>query len=753
MRLDEDLLIQWVSDADKLVDNYHDLVGEDSALLKQSNAVRSGSEIAEFAEKQREVGRLLQVAIIGRVKAGKSSLLNSLLFDGQEILPKAATPMTASLTTIGYGEKPGAKVEFFTTEDIANLRTLHGQYEAEFTRRLEEKLNAQQQRLGGATQPRQPVVATDAEKLRAVIKRELGLNAALDAAHNLYQRILDSRLDTSSLPPEKTLEANSINDLKSQLRDYVGADGKFMPLTKCLHMQLPQERLEGLLVVDTPGVNDPIASREMRTYEYLKECDVVLIVSPSGQFLNAQDIDLMDRITTREGVCEAYIVASQIDTQLLGSEKAKYDGRLPDVLAGLKRTLAGQAKQTIERLVQDSGINHGPLSKLVDESESRLIVASGICRTLLRQPENTWDENASHVWGNLQKHYPDYFSDHQMARQHLETMTGDSAIQDVLKAVRINKDQIIADRLRPFLEGQHSAIDAYLRALGSAVKQNRERLQVADFATVRQQLEQLKEISNEGTRVVKPIFDGLVEELSTNLPRNLKEEVKDAYKKSKRDIKDAESEVSDIQRHEKSGALNWLAKKLWDGGYEERTEMVTAVHAGVVRDTLEEFRDDLEHALVTMVADFVKQWRGTLQKQVISSMRSVVGEGVVDSDLIQRACIKAVSVIKDLPEPKLPGLPKPLKSRSGRLKGSDAEDCLEAARNYLEQLKTDAEEVIKKIQGRMQDIAAMDFAESIFSAYESDIHELEKQIKTKGLTLERFDALLRDLNKMTIQNG
>jgi tRNA U34 5-carboxymethylaminomethyl modifying GTPase MnmE/TrmE len=52
-----------------------------------------------------EEGRNLRIAIVGQMKAGKSSFLNALLFP-VDVLPKAATPMTAALTRIGYAEKP-----------------------------------------------------------------------------------------------------------------------------------------------------------------------------------------------------------------------------------------------------------------------------------------------------------------------------------------------------------------------------------------------------------------------------------------------------------------------------------------------------------------------------------------------------------------------------------------------------------------------------------------------------------------------
>lgn len=62
--------------------------------------------------------RLLRIGIVGSVKAGKSTFLNSLLFDGQEVLPRAATPMTASLTCLRYTQgSPSATLIFYTEKD------------------------------------------------------------------------------------------------------------------------------------------------------------------------------------------------------------------------------------------------------------------------------------------------------------------------------------------------------------------------------------------------------------------------------------------------------------------------------------------------------------------------------------------------------------------------------------------------------------------------------------------------------------
>ena len=50
-------------------------------------------------------------------------------------------------------------------------------------------------------------------------------------------------------------------------------------------------------------MNDPVRSREERTMEELHNCDVVFVVSPAGQFLNRQDLDLMGRLTYKGWRC------------------------------------------------------------------------------------------------------------------------------------------------------------------------------------------------------------------------------------------------------------------------------------------------------------------------------------------------------------------------------------------------------------------------------------------------------------------
>ena len=51
---------------------------------------------------------VLTIGVIGQMKAGKSTFLNSFVFE-DEVLPAATTPMTAALSVITYG--PEKKLE------------------------------------------------------------------------------------------------------------------------------------------------------------------------------------------------------------------------------------------------------------------------------------------------------------------------------------------------------------------------------------------------------------------------------------------------------------------------------------------------------------------------------------------------------------------------------------------------------------------------------------------------------------------
>lgn len=103
-------------------------------------------ELEKTLKEMQAKDRDLKVGIIGCVKAGKSSLLNALIFEGVEVLPKAATPMTASLTVLKYAQNLSAQVEFYSQKDILELKNEHARYEEKFKEIVSEEVKKQKEK-------------------------------------------------------------------------------------------------------------------------------------------------------------------------------------------------------------------------------------------------------------------------------------------------------------------------------------------------------------------------------------------------------------------------------------------------------------------------------------------------------------------------------------------------------------------------------------------------------------------------------
>ena len=62
-------------------------------------------EVEKGGDTLKKDNEILKIGVVGQVKAGKSSFLNSLFFEGENVLPRASKTMTAGLTVLDYGEQ------------------------------------------------------------------------------------------------------------------------------------------------------------------------------------------------------------------------------------------------------------------------------------------------------------------------------------------------------------------------------------------------------------------------------------------------------------------------------------------------------------------------------------------------------------------------------------------------------------------------------------------------------------------------
>lgn len=737
-------LVNGMEKLDDIVDRYPG-PGFTDGLYGEKGAPLKAKIVREDALAMAREGRNLRVGIIGRVKAGKSSLLNALMFAGNDVLPKAATPMTASLTILRYTDQdmPYAEVEYFRPEDVNDMRQLAEEYDSRFTVLLAERQKAAEERAArpGARNVSQP----DPERLSASVKRELDTDPRLGGAKDMYARICDAGGLGDKGGKTERVDGRDLADLQGKLANYVGSGGRLTPFTKCLTLYLPIPSLQGVDVVDTPGVNDPVRSREERTMEELHNCDVVFVVSPAGQFLNRQDLDLMGRLTYKDGVREVFLVASQVDGQLFGSERDKHDGRLPDVLQGLRSTLATQASNT---LAAENATNQG-LDTLKSQLAERLVVTSSVAHALLTQPETEWDDTVRHVWSLLRSGYPAEFTQLESARPHLEAMAGIGQTNLMLEQVRGRKQAITEEKVSAFLEGQVRALRESVEGAPGVVSANREAFLKTRPEDLEEKLSAMQSGRERAIRVTNVAVGDIAEDAGGSLRSQINSKADELFgnaQNAAEQSKDYEVEYTDPSFGRK--ALSLITFGLVSA--ERTSTTVQTIDATRIRSELEAFHSSFSTQMVTIVDRTRQGLRSTIETGVLAALREykVVEDRDIDTSRLAQACRAALREVSEFDDPELPPVPSRL-MQNGILRGSDASRFESAALEYLHELRKAASQEARKLTRAFEErLKAADVGARLFDHYEEQLNGLRAQIQEKEKTLQRYDELLAELKEL-----
>ena len=248
-----------------------------------SNVERHEQDLQKIIAEERD----LSISIVGVVKSGKSSLVNALLFDGEDVLPHAATPMTAALTYMRYTPDKNcrAELEFFTDKEWNKIEDSAGEYERIYAE-VAEKLR-QEDELAARRGDRRREVTRD----RVIRKSGSRLTEECVAAKELVDAAQKNQLDVRQyLKPKAEAGASQVisaptpRELAKKLQEYVGTNGRFTPIVCSTTIYLNDKRLDGYEIVDTPGTNDPVLFRGKRTEQSLGSTDVVVLVSAASAF-------------------------------------------------------------------------------------------------------------------------------------------------------------------------------------------------------------------------------------------------------------------------------------------------------------------------------------------------------------------------------------------------------------------------------------------------------------------------------------
>ncbi|MGJ0310694.1 dynamin family protein [Aliarcobacter cryaerophilus] len=712
---------------------------ETVSLLKNDYAILKSSELEKSIKEKQDEGRVLKLGILGRVKAGKSSLLNALIFDGDDVLPKAATPMTAALTILEYGEETKADVEFFTQEDIDDIKQESIRYE----KKLENIKNSEYKKLKEIKLKKEKISELSFEdenelnqKALDRASKELRKDDALSSSYDQYQRIKESGMTIEDLNNYKSITADNLVELNNQLLNFVGANGKYMPFTKSVTLTINQESLKNIQIIDTPGVNDPVTSREDRTKELLKDCDVVLIVSPSGQFLSSEDLDLMDRITSKEGIRELYLVASQVDNQLYGSEKTNGNGILNKVLDGIEDKLTEQQRGVLSSLKQQYPDIKNTFDTLI---ENKVILSSGISYNMMKSFENQmlWDENMKKVWENLNFHYKDFFTDKDTAISNLKKLANIEVIQKIIDDVRNKKDAILAIRKEEFIKAKYKALLEYKESLEQDIKNQIQKITTTDINEIRQKKEFIGQVKSKATDITNDTYSDLIEDLEYDIKTKLQDKLAKYFKQSSKDLRESESTETERWTTKEGGFLGFFQDTV------SHSRDIVTVKAGAVRSSLENLTEDIESTIDIEAKKYITEWRKKIYTTLISILRKEVGDDMLDVMLISNTIRKIIgSVI--FPEINYNGnFPKTLK-KSGTLKESEAKEFINEAYDYISNIKLRVKKDIKDyIQTLVEILKKENIGEKIFANYSKEILELQNAIENRELSLDILNNILK----------
>ena len=320
---------------------FEEFQAEKQKLIQIAHIARENGWID--AEREKEIvdkinNDVLTLGVIGQMKCGKSTFLNAFVF-GDTVLPSATTPMTAALSVITYGEEKKLVAEFYSPDEWA-----------------EQKLQA--------SRSLDEVSGNAMEESKVKAAKELVSKSA-------------------NLPGDvNSFLGKTKDDTFENLKEYVGADGKFVSITKSVTIYYPHEYLKGVEIVDTPGFNDPIVSREERTKEFLKKADVILLMLYASRAFDSTDRAILFKNVRQCGIGKILIGVNKYDIAYGNGET--------------EAEIVANVKEQIGRACSEVGDD--TMSALVMENEPILLSAEMSLLSQLPMSQIQNSDSFLHSW-------------------------------------------------------------------------------------------------------------------------------------------------------------------------------------------------------------------------------------------------------------------------------------------------------------------------------------------------------------------
>jgi GTP1/Obg family GTP-binding protein len=713
VKRDMNTTVEFVANVTAMADSYgmfNDVIDE---LAQQFNAL--AKEIQQRQTTIERKGRLLRIGIIGQTNVGKSSLLNTIFFNGKDILPKASTPMTAALTRLHYSEHPLVEIEFYGIEDWREILDL-----AETARR--KKSGTGNSPAGGKGESSQ--LSLIEESALDVVKK-----APADA--------------NEMLGKIKKLEADDPHEMLGVLSDYAGANGRYTSLVKKISLGIPSEPLREIEVIDTPGLNDPIVSRSKLTRDYLGRCDVILVLSYSGSFLDSTDMDLIVRTLPSEGVDVIKLIATKIDSSLVSVARGKPS--FEESLRFLRRNIDESVKAHLRNLAGNKGSQAGQYHMAARTLESALpVLCISTMAEMLADGPALPSEEQELILSNLNSVIPGVECD----RETLKQIGNLQSIRGVIRQVRTAKEEILAKRLDKFLPAARQQVENMLEDVRTHCYEVIKVLQTSSIESLRKELKTYDEALNTSRSKVSEVFNDLTRRMASVRTRSNR-----MARARKGDYANLEKEFDSWQKTEKvekPGRINRIKRffKL-ESGFQIISRTITEEYLR---------RDDV----IDQISSYAKFCRKLATKElngivdcqeIAGEIKTVLAETIrlSDAEFDIEALLNAVDrTVKQIPFPEIKlnsskyGK-KVARKFSSKVKGDEITSLRKKLKKALKSIGNDLEKQLDEQTGKFRQKVARirdSFNENLRTNLQKRYSSLEQELKNSQAAIEKYQSII-----------
>lgn len=207
-----------------------------------------------------------QIAIVGAIKAGKSTLINTLI--GDDLASVSVTPETATLTKFRYSKENYVKIKFYTNDEWNKIWE-----------------NAKKKE---ATQ-----FLTEYKELNSESVKESLLGK--EEQEKKFLNIAELKKEVEKWTSSQSKEHYFVKEIE------IGVNTLNLPLQVCL--------------VDTPGLNDIVDYRSEITRNYIDSANAVLVCVNAKTLRNEEALTLARVFSkARYKKDKIYVLGTQIDT-------------------------------------------------------------------------------------------------------------------------------------------------------------------------------------------------------------------------------------------------------------------------------------------------------------------------------------------------------------------------------------------------------------------------------------------------------